>query len=103
MEGVYFALGMAVVIQVLAIMIVYTLKTKLGQLEIELQYLERNSHDVVRNIHLRIENEVRDLKFQNNETILEIERELHELKYIVDSRFDKFDNNIKKEKDLLKG
>ena len=103
MELLYFVLGIAVIMQVLAIMIVHTLKTKIGQLEVELQYLERSSHDVVRNIHLRIENEVRDLKFQNNETILEIERELHELKYIVDSRFDNFDNNIKKEKDLLKG
>ena len=79
MEVVYFALGMALIIQILAIITVYTLKTKLGQLEIELQYLERSSHDVVRDIHLRIENEVRELQFHNNETLLRIEKELSEL------------------------
>ena len=102
MEVVF--LGMAVIIQVLAaIMVVYTLKTKIGQLEIELQYLERASQNVVNDLHRRIEDEVRDLKFQNNETILGIERELHELKYIVDSRFDNFSSKSKKEKNLLKG
>lgn len=103
MEVVYFVLGMAVVIQVLAILIVHTLKTKIGQIEKEIEFLERGSQNVANDLHRRIEDEVRDLKFQNNETILGIERELHELKYIVDSRFDKFENKIKKEKDLLKG
>lgn len=103
MELVYFVLGIAVIMQVLAIMIVHTLKTKIGQIEKEIEFLERGSQNVANDLHRRIEDEVRDLKFQNNETILGIERELHELKYIVDSRFDKFENKIKKEKDLLKG
>ena len=103
MELVYFALGMAVIIQVLAIMVVYTLKTKIGQIEKEIEFLERGSQNVANDLHRRIEDEVRDLKFQNNETILGIERELHELKYIVDSRFDNFSSKSKKEKNLLKG
>lgn len=103
MEEVYFVLGMAVIIQVLAIMVVYTLKTKIGQIEKEIEFLERGSQNVANDLHRRIEDEVRDLKFQNNETILGIERELHELKYIVDSRFDNFSSKSKKEKNLLKG
>lgn len=103
MEELYFVLGIVSVLLVLGIIVVYTLKNKLGQIEKEIEFLERASQNVVNDLHRRIENEVRDLKFHNNETILGIERELHELKYIVDSRFDKFDNNIKKEKDLLKG
>ena len=103
MELVYFALGMAVIIQVLTIMLVYTLKTKIGQIEKEIEFLERGSQNVANDLHRRIEDEVRDLKFQNNETILGIERELHELKYIVDSRFDNFSSKSKKEKNLLKG
>lgn len=103
MEVVYFVLGVVAVLSVLGILIVFGVKNKIEQLEEEFKSLERGSHDVVRDLHIRIEDEVRDLKFQNNETILEIERELHELKYIVDSRFDKFESKIKKEKDLLKG
>lgn len=103
MEEVYFVLGMAVIIQVLTIMLVYTLKTKIGQIEKEIEFLERGSQNVANDLHRRIEDEVRDLKFQNNETILGIERELHELKYIVDSRFDNFSSKSKKEKNLLKG
>ena len=103
MEEVYFVLGMAVIIQVLTIMLVYTLKTKIGQIEKEIEFLERGSQNVANDLHRRIEDEVRDLKFQNNETILGIERELHELKYIFDSRFDNFSSKSKKEKNLLKG
>ena len=83
MEGVYFALGMAVIIQVLTIMIVYTLKTKIGQLEIELQFLERGSQNVANDIHRRIEDEVRELQYHNNETLLRIENELKELQFQI--------------------
>lgn len=83
MEVVYFVLGMAVIIQVLAIMIVYTLKTKLGQLEIELQYLERGSQNVANDLHHRIEDEVRELRFRNDETLRIIEKELSELRFQI--------------------
>lgn len=83
MEEVYFVLGVVAVLLVLGILIVFTVMNKIERLEEEFQFHERGSHDVVRDLHLRIENEVRDLKFQNNETILGIERELSELQFKI--------------------
>ena len=83
MEEVYFVLGMVAVLLVLGVMIVFTVRKKIQELEKEIQFLERSSQDVVRDLHLRIENEVRDLKFHNNETILGIERELSELQFKI--------------------
>ena len=109
MELVYFALGMAVIIQVLTIMIVYTLKTKIGQLEIELQYLERSSQNVANDLHLIIENEVRELRVHNDHALIKIEDGLKSLNYNIYSRnevrelLDDFEKKIKKEKNLLKG
>lgn len=83
MQEVYFVLGMVAVLLVLGVMIVFTVRKKIQELEKEIQFLERSSQDVVRDLHLRIENEVRDLKFHNNETILGIERELSELQFKI--------------------
>ena len=113
MEVVYFVLGMAVIIQVLAIMIVYTLKTKIEKLEIELQYLERGSQNVSNDLYRKIEDEVRELQFHNNQTLLRIEKELCELQNIINKNekdimslvdySDNFSSKSKKEKNLLKG
>ena len=120
MEGVYFALGMAVIIQVLTIMIVYTLKTKIGQLEIELQFLERGSQNVANDIHRRIEDEVRELRAHNDHALIKIEDGLKSLNYKIEDGLksldyniysrnevrellDEFEKKIKKEKNLLKG
>ena len=83
MQEVYFVLGMVAVLLVLGVIIVFTVRKKIKELEKEIQFLERSSQDVVRDLHLRIENEVRDLKFHNNETILGIERELSELQFKI--------------------
>jgi len=86
MEIVYFILGMAVVLQVLAIAIVHTLKTKLEQLEEEFQFHERGNYDVAVDLHRRIENEVRELRFCNDKTLLRIKDEVSELQSLIDSQ-----------------
>jgi gas vesicle protein len=82
MEEVYFVLGMVTVLVVLGIMIVFTVKKKIEEMEKEIQFLERSSSDVANDIHRRIEDEVREL--QSN--IDENERDL--LSHI-DSRLNK--------------
>ena len=86
MEIVYFILGMAVVLQVLAIAIVHTLKTKLEQLEEEFQFYERGSHDVAVDLHRRIDDEVKELRFHNDETLFRIKDEISELQSLIDSQ-----------------
>jgi hypothetical protein len=95
MEIVYFILGMAVVLQVLVIMIVHHLKTKLEQLEEEFQFHERGNHDVAVDLHRRIEDEVRELRSQIGEN----EREIISL---IDSQVYRLTNKINKQQ-LPKG
>jgi hypothetical protein len=84
MEIVYFILGMAVVLQVLVIMIVHHLKTKLEQLEEEFQFHERGTHDVAVDLHRRIDDEVRELYSQNEVRELYSQNELRELHTKID-------------------
>ena len=83
MEEVYFVLGMVAVLLVLGILAIITVKKKIEELEEEFQFLERGSHDTVRDIHRRIEDEVRELQYHNNETLLRIENELKELQFQI--------------------
>ena len=62
MEEVYFVLGMVTVLVVLGILAIVTVKKKIEEMEKEIQYLERDSHDVANDIHRRIEDEVRELQ-----------------------------------------
>jgi Na+-transporting methylmalonyl-CoA/oxaloacetate decarboxylase gamma subunit len=84
MEIVNFILGMGVVLQVLVIMIVHQLKTKLEQLEEEFQFHERGNYDVANDLHRRIDDQVKELRFRNDEHLRIIERELRELKSKID-------------------
>jgi sensor histidine kinase YesM len=86
MEIVYFILGMAVamVLQILAIMIVHNLKTKLEQLEEEFQFHERGNYDAAVDLHRRIDDEVRELRAHNDQTLLKIKDELRELHTKID-------------------
>jgi hypothetical protein len=104
MEVVYFILGMGVVLQVLVIMIVHHLKTKLEQLEEEFQFHERGNYDVANDLHRRIDDEVRGLYSQNelrelNTKIDENEREIISL---LDSQVYRLTNKINKQQ-LPKG
>lgn len=83
MEVVYFVLGIVTVLLVLGILSIVKVKKKIEKLEEEFEFLERGLHDTVRDLHLRIDDEVRDLKFQNNETLLGIETELSELQFQI--------------------
>jgi hypothetical protein len=98
MEIVYFILGMGLILQVLVIMIVHQLKTKLEQLEEEFQFHERGNYDVANDLHRRIDDEVKELRFRNDEHLRIIEKELSELQTIINKT-----EKIKKEKGLLKG
>jgi hypothetical protein len=86
MEILYFILGMAVVLQVSAIAIVHTLKNKIEQLEEEFQFHERGNYDVANDLHRRIDDEVKELRFRNDETLRIIEKELSELQSLIDSQ-----------------
>ena len=83
MQEVYFVLGMVSVLLVLGIMIVFTVKKKIEELEKEVQYLERGSQNVSNDLYRKIEDEVRDLQFHNNETLLRIEKELSEIQFQI--------------------
>jgi hypothetical protein len=98
MEIVYFILGMGVILQVVSISILHILKKKIEELEEEFKFLERGSENVANDLHRRIEDEVRELRFRNDENLRIIERELSELRSQI-SKTEK----IKKEKGLLKG
>jgi signal transduction histidine kinase len=62
MEEVYFVLGMVTVLVVLGILAIVTIKNKIEEMEKEIQYLDRGSHDVAVDLHRRIDDEVRMLQ-----------------------------------------
>lgn len=84
MEEVYFVLGMVTVLVVLGILAIVTVKKKIEQLEEEFQFHERNLHDAAVDLHLRIDNEVRELRAYNDQTLLRIKDEVRELQSIID-------------------
>ncbi len=104
MEVVYFILGMGVVLQVLVIMIVHHLKTKLEQLEEEFQFHERGNYDVANDLHRRIDDEVRGLYSQNElrELHTKIDENEREIISLLDSQVYRLTNKINKQQ-LPKG
>jgi hypothetical protein len=98
MEEVHFVLGMVAVLLVLGIVIVFTVKKKIEDLDEEFKFLERGSQNVANDLHRRIEDEVRELRFRNDEHLRIIEMELSELRSQIIKT-----EKIKKGKGLLKG
>ena len=84
MEILYFVLGASIALLVLVVIDVFTTKNKLEKLEEEFQFHERGSHDAAVDLHRRIEDEVRKLRSDNDETLLLIWKEVRELQTKID-------------------
>jgi hypothetical protein len=79
MEIVYFTLGAVTVLLVIGVAIMIRIGILVRTLQEDLRDHERGTHDVTVDLHRRIEDEVRELRFRNNETLLRIKDEVREL------------------------
>ena len=84
MEIVYFTLGVFTVLSIIGVVIVVRMTTAVRQLQEDLKDHERGTHDVTVDLHRRIEDEVRKLRSDNDETLLLIWKEVRELQTKID-------------------
>jgi hypothetical protein len=92
MEIVYFTLGAATVLLVIGVAIMIRIGILVRTLQEDLRDHERGTHDVTVDLHRRIEDEVRELRFRNNETLLRIKDEVRDLQSQLDSRLSKLED-----------
>jgi methyl-accepting chemotaxis protein len=92
MEIVYFTLGVFTVLSIIGVVIVVRMTIAVRQLQEDLRDHERGTHDVTVDLHRRIEDEVRELRFRNNETLLRIKDEVRDLQSQLDSRLSKLED-----------
>jgi hypothetical protein len=86
MEVVYFVLGVVTVLLVVGVVGIVKVSTLVKKLREDLRNLERGTQDGLDDVHRRMDNEVRDLQS------------------LLDSRLDKFESKINKQKtQVLKG
>ena len=102
MEEVYFVLGMITVLVVLGVMVVFTVKSKLKELEEDFRYSESGSQHVAVDLHRRIEDEVRELKIQLKEAVSIIQDTSDVLHRRIDDEVRELQSNINEnERDVL--
>jgi hypothetical protein len=80
MEIVYFVLGVVTVLLVIGVVVIVRVGTLVKKLREDLRDLERGTQDGLVDVHRRMDNEVRDLQS------------------LLDSRLDKFESRINKQK-----
>jgi hypothetical protein len=86
MEVVYFVLGVVTVLLVIGVVVIFRVGTLVKKSREDLRNLERVTQDGLDDVHRRMDNEVRDLQS------------------LLDSRLDKFESKINKQKtQVLKG
>jgi hypothetical protein len=84
MEIVYFTLGAVTVLLIIGVAIMIRIGILVRTLQEDLRDHERGTHDVVVDLHRRIDNEVRELRAHNDQTLLKIKDELRELHTKID-------------------
>jgi predicted PurR-regulated permease PerM len=86
MEVVYFVLGVVTVLLVIGVVVIVKVGTQVRSLQEELVHFKSGTHTTFEDVHRRMDNEVRDLQS------------------LLDSRLDKFESKINKQKtQVLKG
>jgi hypothetical protein len=86
MEIVYFTLGAATVLLVIGVAIMIRIGILVRTLQEDLRDHERGTHDVVVDLHRRIDDEVRELYSQNEVRELYSQNELRDLQSRIDSK-----------------
>jgi hypothetical protein len=92
MEIVYFTLGAATVLLVIGVAIMIRMGILVRTLQEDLRDHERGTHDVAVDLHRRIDNEVRELRAHNDQTLLRIKDEVRDLQSQLDLRLSKLED-----------